>query len=610
MPADVFGTMAEPGARAPKKKRAPPSERQHYLKRLSSLQSERSTWDTQYREIGEGMLPGRFRYSTAETNQGKKKHQKVLNPIAQIAIRTLAAGLMSGVTSPSRPWMRLAFADEEVMALESAKAYCYEVTTRWLAQLARTNFYLVTAGSTYPDLAGFGTHASVVLRDRETVLRFYPLMAGEFWLAASFRGEIDTLYRLVQLTVAKLVEEFGYEACSPSVQRAWDNDDLDRKVEVLHAIEPNHEVDEGRGDWRGKPWISVWMETSSPEDKRLGLLRKSGHSRFPALTPRWSQDGQDTYGRSPGMAALPTHQQLQKLEFSLALQVAQMGEPPVSAPADLQDTGGVNQTPGGVTYRPQGSAADTKIETITDQAALSAGIERTEEAIGRREQRIREFFFTDFWLAMLNDERATPATAEEVRAKKEERMLQLGPVLEQIQCEYLEPLVDMLFEAMLEAGEIPPPPQDVLDLLRKKGRSAAVFDVEYVSIAAAAQKALGLTNVRTFLEFVANGASIDPSAVDLVDVDTLIAEAARLLGINPKIVRAMPVVEQLRAARAKQEQAAEAGQAAVAAAGAAKDLGTTPAPSADNALGSLGTALAAMGPQASQLLPAPTSQMP
>jgi hypothetical protein len=612
MATDVFGTTknresASSEGGSSRKPRLPPSERQRYLKRLTSLKSERSSWDEQYREIGEGMLPNRHRKNVSDTNKGTKKSGKILNPVAQQAIQILAAGLMSGVTSPSRPWMRLAYADDEVMELESAKEHCWLVTTRMLAQLARTNFYLATAGSTYPDLAGFGTHATVVLKDQQTILRFYPLQVGEYWLASSARNVIDTLYREFQLTVAALVEEFGYDQCSVSVRRAWDNDDLDRKVTIVHAIEPNRDLDKKKADWRGKRWTSIWLEVANPEDKAIGLLRKSGHTRFPALTPRWSQDGQDTYGRGPGMKALPTHQQIQKLEYNLALQVALLGQPAVSAPAELQDSGGVNQTPGGVTYRPAGSYNDTKIESIHDTAAISVGIRETRAAIQEREQRIREFFSTDFWLAMLQDDRATPATAEEVRAKKEERMLQLGPVLEQIQCEFLEPVVDQLFDAMLEAGAIPPPPRDVIELLAKKGHGAAVFDVEYVSIAAAAQRALGLTNVRSFLEFVASGAQVDPTAVDLVDVDTLINEAARMLGINPKIVRAMPVVQQLRAARSKQQQAAETGDAMVRAAGATKDLGNTPAPSADNALG---TALAALGPQASQLLPAPTSQMP
>jgi hypothetical protein len=591
-----------------RKRKPEVTERQRYLKRLASLKSERSTWDSHWRELADGMQPRRFRANLTDANRGTKKNEKILNPIAQYAIRTLAAGLMSGVTSPSRPWMRLAFADQEVMELEEAKTYCHDVTQRMLAQLARTNFYLVTAGSAYPDLATFGTHATLVLKDRETILRFYPLQIGEFYLASSFRGTIDTVYREFMLTTAQLVEEFGFDACSRKVQLAYEDDKLDTKWPVLHVIEPNRDHDPSKADARGKRWSSCWMESANAEDRKAGILRRSGHNRFPALTPRWTVDGQDVYGRSPGMDAAPANRQVQKLEYRHALLLALLTQPPTSAPAAMQETGGVNHSPGGVSWRPSsGNPAADKIEPTTDSAAIAHAMDKCEAAIQRREERVQQFFFVDFWLAMLNGERATPDTAEEVRAKKEERMLQLGPVLEQIQCEYLEPLIDLLFEGMLDAGAIPPPPQKVFELLAKRGHQIAVFDVEYVSIAAAAQKALGLTNVRSFLEFVAQGAGIDPNAVDLVDVDTIITEAARLLGINPKIVKAMPVVQALRATKARQQQAAESGAAMAQAAGAAKDLGSTPAPSADNALG---PALQAMGPLASQLLPAPPGQIP
>jgi hypothetical protein len=573
------------------------------------LKLDRSTWDTHWRELGDVFNPRRYGKPLYEANKGRKKNEKILNPIGQLAIRTLAAGMMSGITSPSRPWMRLTLADETLAdQVEAAEVWLYETTQRMLAQLARTNFYNVASASTYPDLATWGTHATMVLKDPKTLLRFYPLQIGEYYLASSFRGEIDTAYREFVLTVGALVEEFGYDQCTTRVQQFWDQGKYDVRIPVLHAVEPNRDHDPRRGDWRGKAWTAVWLESSTPEDKKAGLLRKSGHSRFPGLTPRWTVDGQDVYGRSPGMDALPTAKQLQKLEYRLALEVALISQPPQSAPASIGDEGGVNSSPGGVTYRPSsGNPAADKIEPIVDTAAIASAIQHTEHAIERREKRVREFFFSDFWLAILNDERTTPATAEEVRAKKEERMLQLGPVLEQIQTEFLEPLVEMLFDAMLEAGLIDPPPQELVDAARQKGQGSIVFEVEYVSIAAAAQRALGLTSVRSFLEVVAQGQQFDPQALDNVDVDVLVQDAARILGVNPKIVKAMDVVKQLRAARAQQQHAQEQGQAMLAATQGAKNLGTTPAPSPDNALGNV---LASMGPQASQLLPAPTNQMP
>jgi hypothetical protein len=586
------------------------TERQRYLKRWSAVKTNRSSWESEWREIAELTAPRRFRANLSDS-KGKKKNEKVLNPIGQLCIRTLAAGMMAGITSPSRPWMRLGIPEDELAEVESIKAWAWECTERMLSQLRRTNFYLTTASSVYVDLGTMATHCTIVLRDRKTCLRFYPKQVGSYWLASSSRGEIDTVYEEHNLTVGQLVEEFGYDACTARVQRLFDEDKVDTDVPVLHVIEPNRERQLERGDARGMPFRSVWMEAANAEDRQAGFLRESGHRRFPALVPRWAVDGEETYGtRSPGMDARPTLRQLQKLEYRLALQIALLSSTPVSAPTSVQDNGGVNISPKGVTWIPTSGGQAPELKATVDTAAIQRGIESVEKAIATREQRAREFFFVDFWLAMLQDPRATPATAEEIRAKKEERMLQLGPVLEQIQTEYLEPLIDMLFEAMMEDGLLPPPPRELVEWLQAKGLQAYQFDVEYVSIAAAAQKALGLTNVRAFLEIVAQGMQVDAQALDNVDVDTLVQEAGRILGINPKILKAMDVVKQLRAARAKQQQAADMGAAMATGAKAAKDLGTTPAPASDNMLGALGPVLQAMGPQAAGLMPQTTKLTP
>lgn len=584
-----------------------PSARQRYLKRWSALKANRSSWESTWRETTELTSPRRFR-QTINDAKGKRRNEKILDPIGQLAIRTLAAGMMAGITSPSRPWMRLGIPYPEIAEVESIKAWSWECTELMLAQLRRTNFYVTTASSVYVDLAGPGTHCSTVLRDRKTCLRFYPKQVGAYWLASSSRGEIDTVYEDLNLTVAQVVEEFGEENVTARVAKLYQDGKLDTDVAILHVIEPNRDYDPERADARGKRFKSVWMECADESDRRAGFLRESGHAKFPALVPRWAVDGQDVYGsRSPGMDAAPTMRAIQKLEYRLALQVALLSSPPTSAPASIKDTGGVNISPKGVTWLPTSGGTPPKIEPVIDLNAIQRGIEATEKAIERREQRVREFFFVDFWLAMLQDPRATPATAEEVRAKKEERMLQLGPVLEQIQVEYLEPLIDLLFEAMMEDGLLPPPPRELVEWMQARGMSSFDFDVEYVSIAAAAQKALGLTNVRAFLEVVAQANGVDPQALDNVDADVIVQEASRILGINPKIVRVMEVVKQLRAARAKQAQAAEAGAAMASAASTGAELAGAPAPNSDNLLGALGPVLQSLGPQAATKVPYPTS---
>lgn len=179
------------GAKPAGRRRNGLSERQRLIQRLNQLKSERSSWDTHYAEIAEVMLPRRFRTNLADANRGTKKNSKILNGEAQLALRTLAAGLMAGITSPSRPWMRLSLADSDLLELDGVPEWLHECTTRMLAQLARTNFYNVTSDSTYNDLGAWGTSFTMALPDQKTILRFYPSPVGQYWLASS-RGASST----------------------------------------------------------------------------------------------------------------------------------------------------------------------------------------------------------------------------------------------------------------------------------------------------------------------------------------------------------------------------------------------------------------------------------
>ena len=167
----------------------------------------------------------------------------------------------------------------------------------------------------------FGTAALVVTEDAREIVRAYPLTAGEYWLGASERQSVNTLYRTLGMTSFQLVERFGRGAVSVGVRERYDRGEWDHMVEIVHAIEPNEEVralDEAGGFGRSNrhmPFRSVWYEKSGANDN---LLDVGGFEEFPALCPRWHLAGNDVYGRSPGMDALPDAKSLQRMQLRFA----------------------------------------------------------------------------------------------------------------------------------------------------------------------------------------------------------------------------------------------------------------------------------------------------
>ncbi len=71
---------------------------------------------------------------------------------------------------------------------------------------------------------------------------------------------------------------------------------------------------------------------------------------------------------------------------------------------------------------------------------------------------------------------------EAVAAMQDEKLLQLGPVLERLNDEFLDPFVDRTFNIMARRNLFPEPPEEL---------QGTPLKVEYVSILAQAQKSIG-----------------------------------------------------------------------------------------------------------------------
>jgi hypothetical protein len=160
-------------------------------------------------------------------------------------------------------------------------------------------------------------------------------------------------------------------------------------------------------------------------------------------------------------------------------------------------------------------------------------------------------------------------------------MLELGPVLERIHDELLNPMLNRIVQICYRAGKLPPVPAAL------KGSRVRV---EYVSIMAQAQKLLGTASVERFSSFVGSLSAVQKDVLDLIDFDKMIRDYADMMGIPIELLNPDNVVQKLRAARQQAEQQAAAMQQAQQGAEAAKAAaGAQVTP--DNLLGRLAGAV-------------------
>ena len=512
------------------------TKRADLLTRWGHLRSERATWWSHWQEVTTYLLPRNGRYFEQDRNKGHRRHNSIYDNTGTRALRTLGAGMMAGATSPARPWFRLGVADPELNRYAPVKLWLDDVTERMQVIFQKSNTYRTLHGI-YEELGAFGTAGSIVLPDPKSLIHHYPLTVGEYAIAQDYQGRVNTMYREFQKTVGEVVREFGYKQCSMSVKNLYDRGSLDQWITLVHAIEPrdDRERDFKKKDNMNMAYKSCYFELGGEGEE---VLRESGYKDFPCVIPRWGIAGGDIYGNSPGMESLGDIKQLQHEQLRKAQGIDYQTKPPLQVPSYMKNRD-VDSLPGGVTFV---DGQQGKIETAFN---VNLNLQHLLMDIQDVRQRINSSFYADLFL-MLANATDTRMTATEVAERHEEKLLMLGPVLERLHNELLDPLIDNTFNRMVEANLIPPAPMEL------QGQE---LSVEFVSMLAQAQRAIGTNSVDRYVNNLGLVAQMKPDVLDKFDSDAWADGYADMLGVDPKLIVAGQQVAKIRQDRAEQQQA-------------------------------------------------------
>lgn len=538
------------------------------LKMYTSLENERSSFISHWRELADYILPRRPRWTTSDRNKGDKRNSKIYDCTATYAARTLRSGMMSGVTSPARPWFRLSVHDFQLMEDPEVVAWLWFVSERMFSVFRKSNLYQ-NLPIVYGDIGIFGTAAMMVEEDFDKVIHCTTFPIGSYVISSNHKGRIDTFGRKFPLSVRQIVTKFGgpkapYEIdwtnISMTVQRAWKNGEYETPIDVCHMLYPNPLHEARAASPRLKPYASVYFESGATGVTADGnkFLRDSGYDMFRVLVPRWEVSADESWGNDcPGMTALGDIKQLQSGEKRRGQAIDKMVAPPLVGPSSLRRTV-VSGMPGDLTFE-DAREGQKGIRPIHEVNPSILALENSQAEI---RQRVKTAFFEDLFL-MLSQSDRREITAREVDERHEEKLWALGPVLQSLDQDFLAPLIDITFADMLRQGQIPPPPKKL---------AGSNLNVEYTSVMAVAQKLVGLGNVERFLGFSTQLMGANPEAGDKINFDQAIDVYGEMSGIPPGIIRSDEDVEALRAERNKAIQQQQKMEQMATAASAVKDL--------------------------------------
>ncbi|HZF61639.1 MAG TPA: portal protein [Desulfovibrio sp.] len=507
-------------------------------RRHDALLRRRAPWDAAWQSLADHFLPTRCRLNPQvdAAEEGPMLNRGLVDATGILAMRTLAAGLQGGLTSPARPWFRLSLDDADLARSRPGQAWLDEVANRMRTVFQRSNFYNAMH-TMYGELGTFGTAFVFELADPQHGFRFIPLCAGEYALDCDATRRVDTVFRRSAMTLRQIVQAFGLSALPETLREAARRNPEERH-NVIQAVYPRENTQHGLADASRMPVASVyWLEG---RDGNRHALKVSGFRSFPGFGPRWDVAGNDVYGRSPAMDALPDCRMLQQMGVTTLKAIHKAVDPPMSVAAGLRSVG-LDLTPGGVNY--VDSAPGQSPQAATPLLQINPDLATARKAMESVQDQIRKGLYNDLFKLILDGR--SGVTASEIAAREEEKLVLVGPVLERLHDELFIPLMDRTFECMRELDMLPPCPPELA------GRR---LRVEFVSLLAQAQKLVGINAADQYMALTLKASSAWPEALDTLNVDHLLDNYAESLGLPVSLTRSPEERQQLRAARADAAQ--------------------------------------------------------
>lgn len=533
-------------------------QQQNDRKRFTALKDEHQQRVSAYIQLSDYINPTRGIFNGNRTKIGQMiDHKKLLSSYSTHALRIFASGMNSGMTNKSSQWFRVTLDNNDYLEIPGVREALDALQDTMYAILNHSNVYGVFY-SAYEEMGQFGPACFLILEDFEDVIRARSFTAGEYFLGTDNKGRVNAFAREFEMTVDQVVREFGLESCSSRTKAMHQNKQLDQKIKICHIIVPNDGRDTSKEDYLNMAYRSAYWEDGNDAE---GYLSERGYKRFPVIAPRWDViTTDDPYGYGPGWHAIGSIKELQKTRKDKLIVQDKVGNPPIQQDASV--VGHANLLPGGVTK----VTSNLPNAGVRPAYEVPPAIDMFMQAIQECKEEIDRFFFVNLFLMLMNMD-ASKMTATEVAERQQEKIMMMGPALHRLDEEMLTPTLELLYGIMEDNGLLPEFPEQMQGVQLK---------LEYTSILAQAQRALGVTKIERVLGLVGQMAPLAPEIMDNIDVDEVAHIVNDLEGAPAKIIRPKDQRDAMREQRAKMQQAAQAAELANSAADTTNKLANAP----------------------------------
>ncbi len=488
-------------------------------RRRVALESDRTGVETVWQLIEMYMFPfrGEFFGNPVSEMMVDWRKRKVYDGTAAIASQNLAANMNSGLTNPLFQWFLLKVRQEELNDDHGVKKWLQFTAKRIFEALQDSNFEL-SANECYLDLPTYGTSCMIEEVEENKVgdlkeLVFSAAPPGEYVFETDAKGNNINFWRVLKWTSKQLEEKFGYDKLPEVIQLQLKNQpDNTDKHNVVLCIYKRHDIDEMNRfqvlSAEKRPYGRIYYLEAGLHQ----LGEEGGYYEMPVYTPRWRTTSGSIWGNSPAMLCLSNVLSLNELEEYILKNLEKAVDPPTIG-TKRGVVGDVDLSAGG----------HTVVRSVNDLIPfLSKGDFNAGEL---KSNDLRDMINRTFFMDQLQLKQSPAMTATEVNARFQLMQRLLGPTLNRLQVDWLDPLIQRTFGILYRYKKLP-------DLPAALQNAEAELDIEYAGPMAKAQQENQAAAIEQYLETIAQMAAVFPAVLDVPKVSELAVQLAELRGLQ------------------------------------------------------------------------------
>lgn len=548
------------------------------LARRKAMQSKKNLWQAHWQLLGE-YIHSRKQDFTSNQQEGEMLNKDLFDATAGKANAVMSSSLIGMLWPNGAKSFRLT-PPRGVRETFEIKTY-YEKISEVLAEaMDDPKAGLATALDEYmKDQGCFGTSGIEIAEDEKLPLVYRAWSVKEMSIDQGKNGFVDTVYIEQQWTVRMLYATYG-DRVSEATKEKYNQGLCDDKVSLLIAIEPR--LEEAGGPEEGN--LAMSFQSLHIELGADHLLRESGFDDLPVKVGRFWKLAKETYGRSPGMEALPDVLEINSMWEAVTLAVEKMLDPPLGVLDDGRLGGGTIDTSAGAinVFNITGRAGERQpvfpLFTVGELQHVGKLIEQLTESI-------MNHFFMDRLLDLNNEKEMT---AYETSIRNRLRGSTLNTLFSRQTAELFSPLIETSFNRMFSKGKLGvirgsaeehmlalDGEKDIIyipdEIAQLMVAGKDVYKIKYVTPAARIMEAEEQQGMIETANFAAELAQSIPDVMDNFDTDIIVRRFNQNSGAPSTGLRDQKTIDGIREQRAASIQAAQEMQLVGEGAKAAKD---------------------------------------